>query len=415
MEDMKAMARAKRASSKRGRARHSHHKHTHAPAAGAGTVTATDDFNGGATRDQNTLEGVLPTNWERYGDDGESEDEEVPDGEIRPKSKGADYSQLLSSDAPKLYEDPPELDGMFSLMLGAGLESWDGDSWLEAPSTSEQQATHDAAALLTPDLEVLGKSLARLPVAELLMVEKELLPEQPMLYMSQITVKDDEGASNDLNSSTYFRAETSVREDKQDNFRKAYKSEEIRKDEFSASPPVANGVNFAYQSGIKSGAALTPVATLPLNSGDRSLGLKRDASVARNNIVRQATRPDEGATTRETSAQPPENRKFLPAAAVADLDELLDMLDNVSQSVATSSGLRRSEAEATSTSDLSFVSDLPEGSPQFSRIDSFSGITRTSGVGSKERSEESKGAKKEVKTASAVSLDDDFDSWLDSI
>ncbi|KAL2635519.1 hypothetical protein R1flu_006998 [Riccia fluitans] len=421
MEDLKAMARAKRASSKRGRARHSHHKQQpHAPAPGADSGSA-PAFDGGAAREENAQEKALPSNWERYSDDGGSEDGEAADGEVYPKSKGADYSQLLSSDAPKLHEDLPEPDGMFSLMLGSGLELWDGDSWLEAPSASEQQAAHDAAALLTPDLEVLGRSLSRLHVAERLMVEKELFPEQ----VSEMTVKEDVGTSSRLETSTIFRAERSLREEKQDTIAKAYGSEEIRENELPASPPVVNGgVNLTYQLGIQSTVALSSATNSPVKSMESVSCLKTDASVSRYNTVEQAARPDER-VTRETSAQPPGYRKFVPAAAEADLDELLDMLDSVGQPPATSSGLR---SEAESTSDLSFLSNFPKESPP--RTDTFSRITsRKSGggnhvlmpsVANKGRSEESKvvpstGHWKEVKTSGAVSFDDDFDSWIDSI
>lgn len=108
MEDVKAMARAKRASSKRGRARHSH-SNKHAHTAAVGTVPAA---GGPAAREKNAPEEVLPSNWERYSDGGGSADEGAApplDGEVLLKSKGADYCHLLSSDGPQLFEDLPGL------------------------------------------------------------------------------------------------------------------------------------------------------------------------------------------------------------------------------------------------------------------------------------------------------------------
>lgn len=140
---MKALARAKRASSKRGRARHPTRKNAHS-AADPGAVAA--------ARDQNTAaEDALPSNWERYSDGGGSGDEGAAapvDGQVVPKSKGADYLELLSSDAPQLYEDLPELGGLSAMMLAPGLGFFDGDSWLEPPSASEQQTAHVAVCLM---------------------------------------------------------------------------------------------------------------------------------------------------------------------------------------------------------------------------------------------------------------------------
>lgn len=45
-------------------------------------------------------------------------------------------------------ENSAEPGGIFSMMLDPGLGQWDGDSWLEPPSASEQQAARDAVCLM---------------------------------------------------------------------------------------------------------------------------------------------------------------------------------------------------------------------------------------------------------------------------
>lgn len=92
----KKMARSKRASSQRSKAKHSKHAH------GAGHVPA-------AAREKVAAEDSLPSNWERYGDESGSDEGLAPlaEGEVRPRSKGADYGELLSSDTPQLFDESP--------------------------------------------------------------------------------------------------------------------------------------------------------------------------------------------------------------------------------------------------------------------------------------------------------------------
>ncbi|KAG6557336.1 hypothetical protein Mapa_001264 [Marchantia paleacea] len=427
--DMKAMARAKRASSKRGRARHSHHKHSH---------SAVDPRAAAAARDQNAAaDYALPSNWQRYSDGGSGDEGAAApvDGEVRPKSKGADYLELLSSDAPQLYEDLPAgrivLDdaGAWTRIMGWGFLV--GTTFGFRPANGARCGVPHAcpvvnfvecvmaldncsfgAALLTVDLRILGRSVAQLHVAERLMLEPELFPKQEKVKQEDHPTKVYQAGTDDR-----------LQEEKCDDTAKTDTGAASMYGNFqdtTSSLRNNGGMDSWNQSGFAADASRIPQQSTFTEFTDTISVLKGGAPLPRRDTVEQRIRVNDRNKT-ETSAQPPGFRKFVPAAAEADLDDLLDMLDNQAAQTPSNTNDLSNGTEIASSPTLSFLSS--KASPQFPQVDLHKGLNRIPTVGSGNHympstvanTDRSEATPKEVKSSSALSLDDDFDSWLDSI
>ncbi|BFI10316.1 hypothetical protein MPTK1_3g13180 [Marchantia polymorpha subsp. ruderalis] len=192
-------------------------------------------------------------------------------------------------------------------------------------------------------------------------------------------------------------------------------------DQDNTSPLRNNGGMDSWnQSGFASDASrISPQSTLTESTDTLSV-LKGGAPLPRKDAVEQRSELNDRIKA-EASAQPPGFSKFVPAAAEADLDDLLDMLDNQASQPPSNMNDLRNGTEIASSPTLSFLSS--NASPQFPQVDPHKGLNRIPTVSSGNYyvpsnvaiTDRSEATPKEVKSSSSPSLDDDFDSWLDSI
>ncbi|CAM6117748.1 unnamed protein product [Calypogeia fissa] len=431
--NQKNMARSKRASSQRSKAKHSKHR-TH----GASGTAA-------ATRERTVSEDSLPSNWERYGDESGS-DEDLPplaEGEVRPKSKGADYRELLSSDVPQLFEEAPEMEGMTAMLLANGLGLWDWDSsYLEPASlSSERQAAREASALLTVDLRLLGKSLGRLNLAQRLFLEDECFPEQRQVEdnvqivgsPTRMSVLEDAGApmkdalvqeQDDLVLDTSASSGNALLSRQSPSSALASDSGSFNRQSLNFQGERVSSV-IADTSRLVSTGAKAPSA----NTGDSVINYAPTVSkVWERNINAQ------GQMGVEISKEATKVKTFEAAAAEAELDDLLDMLDIEVASVSLKKDTPAVNLPRRSVSEnRPFNPSYPASSRgsnfkfQESRVEPrLTEVTQESPLGPtpKHTGQPAHSAKQLEKNDSSshakaadvvLAQDDDFDSWLDSI
>ncbi|KAI5057631.1 hypothetical protein GOP47_0027646 [Adiantum capillus-veneris] len=159
--DSKASARAKHASSQRGRARHSTRKH---PPQAPQQQQATSDHQ--QPREKKDLQ--LPSNWSRYE---EEEEEEVSHFDIPPvKSKGANYKDLLAEKS--MIQGPDLATGRKALMVTRGRDLW--SQFMDMDNLwNVHEVSNDEDDFFTLDLDFLNKELAKLDMAQRLLLDPE--------------------------------------------------------------------------------------------------------------------------------------------------------------------------------------------------------------------------------------------------
>ncbi|CAM6126615.1 unnamed protein product [Calypogeia fissa] len=433
--NQKNMARSKRASSQRSKAKHSKHR-----AHGASGTAA-------ATRERTVSEDSLPSNWERYGDESGS-DEDLPplaEGEVRPKSKGADYRELLSSDVPQLFEEAPEMEGMTAMLLANGLGLWDWDSsYLEPASLSaERQAAREASALLTLDLRLLGKSLGRLNLAQRLFLEDECFPEpgeqcqvedkvQIVGSPTRMSVLEDAGApmkdahvqeQDDLILDTSASSGNALLNRESPSSALASDNASFNRQSLNFQGERVSSVT-ADTAHLVSTGAKAPSA----NTGDSVINYAPTVSkVWERNIDAQ------GQMGVEISKEATKVKTFEAAAAEAELDDLLDMLDNQVASISLKKDTpavnlpRRSVSENRPFNPSYPASSRGSNNFQESRVEPrLTEVTQESPLGPtpkhtgqpayRAKQLEKNDSSSHAKAADVVlAQDDDFDLWLDSI
>ncbi|XP_073108813.1 uncharacterized protein [Elaeis guineensis] len=212
--DPKASAKSKRNHSHQGRKNHptpaatSAQKKKPAPAAVAAAAAGAGEV--ATPRRAHARSRDLPSNWDRYDDDGDGDDSgdgaessagaKRADGEIRPKSKGADFRFLVEQarSQPQDHRDPGTSQSAFSLdelpsdyiqgissmlsVRGESLLSWcaDDNFIVDDDSTSSCEVN-----LLSMDLHALAAQLSKLKLSQRLFIEEDLLPEELIFEQSE--------------------------------------------------------------------------------------------------------------------------------------------------------------------------------------------------------------------------------------
>ncbi|XP_073115272.1 uncharacterized protein [Elaeis guineensis] len=213
--DPKASAKSKRSHSQQGRKNHQLPATASAQkkkaATGGGGGEAKPRRAHGSARD-------LPSNWDRYddddGDDGRDGAEspagtKPADGEIRPKSKGADFSYLIEQarSRPQEHRDLGTSQSAFSLdelslhfmqgvssMLSVrveGLLSWCADDNF---IVDDDPTSSCEVSFLSMDLHALAAQLSKLKLSQRLFVEEDLLPEELIDKSKAYQISEQSGA-----------------------------------------------------------------------------------------------------------------------------------------------------------------------------------------------------------------------------
>lgn len=222
--DIKAMAKSKRSHTRH----HQPRKHPHpskTPAPSSSTSASADSVDPklakkeGRERKRAVQPPSLPSNWDRYEDEGSDDGQQVAElsidsgsgelsrltdskakavpGEVKPKSKGANFSELIaqakesrSSYPPSFHDTLPDFYQGLGPMLsirGESILSWEGgDDFL----ADEEATTTQEAPFLRLDLQDLAEQLAKVDLAKRLFIEPDLLP--PELHAQEANESDHE-------------------------------------------------------------------------------------------------------------------------------------------------------------------------------------------------------------------------------
>ncbi|CAL4894856.1 unnamed protein product [Urochloa decumbens] len=162
----------------------------------------------------------LPSNWDRYDDEGEAEDPAAAaewTGEVAPRSKGADFGFLLEQARAQPREDRglmapwlPSQDSPFDFMQastsmfeakGEGiLSSCDDDNFI----LEDDLAPDFEVPFLSMDLHALANQLSKLKLSQRLFVEEDLLPEDlaDASEDNEILIECDTSVENDAKGSS---------------------------------------------------------------------------------------------------------------------------------------------------------------------------------------------------------------------
>lgn len=211
--DPKASAKSKRNYSQQGRKNHPPPAATSAQKKKNPAVAAATGAGGEAKpRRAHGRARDLPSNWDRYDDDGGDGAEgsagtKPVDGEIRPKSRGADFSYLIEQARSRPLEhrdigtsqsasssDELSFDFMqgVSSMLsvrGENLLSWcaDDNFIVDDDTTSSCEVP-----FLSMDLHALAAQLSKLKLSQRLFIEEDLLPKELRIDESKVNQKSEQ-------------------------------------------------------------------------------------------------------------------------------------------------------------------------------------------------------------------------------
>lgn len=217
--DAKALAKSKRAHSLHLNKKHNPHHASKGSSAGSGTSTA-GDKKPTEKQVKEKPKSKLPSNWDRYEEEYDSDSEIAPQGGaskasdvVVPKSKGADYAYLLSeaqahfqysSESIPLYDDVLDdfYQGLGALLSAKGQSKL---SWIaEDNFAMEDKAPPPTkASFLSLDLHALSEQLERASLSERLFIEPDLLPLEPCSEASQAAAEEKcQGGLSSSKSST---------------------------------------------------------------------------------------------------------------------------------------------------------------------------------------------------------------------
>ncbi|CAN6327283.1 unnamed protein product [Urochloa humidicola] len=204
--DPKAAAKSKRSHTVHGRRAHQ----TPAAAAAHRQKRAAAAATSSGPRSRN-----LPSNWDRYDDEGEAEDPAAAaewTGEVAPRSKGANFEFLLEQARAQPREDRglrapwlPSQDSPFDFMQastfmfeakGEGILSWCADDNF---ILEDDLAPDFKVPFLSMDLHALAKQLSKLKLSQRLFVEEDLLTEDlaDASEDNEILIECDTSVEND--------------------------------------------------------------------------------------------------------------------------------------------------------------------------------------------------------------------------
>ncbi|CAN6332007.1 unnamed protein product [Urochloa humidicola] len=206
--DPKAAAKSKRSHTVHGRRAHQ------TPAAAAAHRQKRAAATSSGPRSRN-----LPSNWDRYEDEGEAESAAAAEwtGEVAPRSKGADFGFLLEQARaqPREARDLrapwlPSQDSPFDFMeastsmfeaKGEGILSWCADDNF---ILEDDLAPDFEVPFLSMDLHALANQLSKLKLSKRLFVEEDLLPEDLANASedNEILIECDTSVENDAKSTS---------------------------------------------------------------------------------------------------------------------------------------------------------------------------------------------------------------------
>lgn len=202
--DAKSLAKSKRAHSLHHSKKHQQH-HSSKGASSVPSAPTGDKKQSGKQVKEKPVQGHgsrgLPSNWDRYVEEGEEEygfgsENMVPQDSVSmaatdvvaPKSKGADYAYLISeAKAQSLYssQSVPLFDdvlddfyqglGPLLSVKGQSIASWIGDDNF---GSEDKGPPPDEASFLSLNLHTLAEQLAKATLSERLFIEPDLLPPE---------------------------------------------------------------------------------------------------------------------------------------------------------------------------------------------------------------------------------------------
>lgn len=230
--DIKASARSQRAKSQKAKSKfntkHSHSQsHSHSQPQPQKRNESHESQKPQHPKQTETLQvpepsKALPSNWDRYEDSHSSgaEDDFISKGEetVRVKSKGADYSYLLSQFQEQTGFDahlPEDTAGISSMLYvrGHNLLSWgDDDNFI----VSNDNMTSDyEASFLSVDLHGLASQLAKLDLSKRLFIEDDKLPAELRSSGSQATTHQPVEGKEQVHSNENERGVLKVQSDRE--------------------------------------------------------------------------------------------------------------------------------------------------------------------------------------------------------
>ncbi|XP_074276089.1 protein ECERIFERUM 16 [Silene latifolia] len=182
--DVKSMAKSKRSHTQHNQPRKPHHPPKLTPSTNNSSNLNKENKEKIKVVDKKAS---LPSNWDRYDDNivEEEEQEEIPIDDIKPKSKGADFRYLIAQakESKQLFSPSfgHTLDGLYQGLTpmldvkSEGIPSWvlDDDFLLENEATTSEEAPN-----FSLDLKALSEELAKADLARRLFIEPDLLPPE---------------------------------------------------------------------------------------------------------------------------------------------------------------------------------------------------------------------------------------------
>ncbi|KAK6919126.1 hypothetical protein RJ641_017548 [Dillenia turbinata] len=210
--DAKALARSKRSHSQ-------HLNKKHNPQVSKGPAKKSSDKQVGEKSHRAQGGGALPSNWDRYDDEQDlsSEDPSIDSSGktsdvVLPKSKGADYSYLISqaqSQSESSLDGFPSLDDVFSgFNLGVGsmlavkgknILSWTGDDNF---IVEDKATTSHEASFLSINLNAVAEQLEKAELSQRLFIEEDILPSDMVKLSKGSNQKSGELQAVEENNST---------------------------------------------------------------------------------------------------------------------------------------------------------------------------------------------------------------------
>lgn len=215
--DAKALAKSKRAHSLRHTKKNNHHSASKVPSVSSVTATSNKKPSGeqvGENLRKPHGSRALPSNWDRYGEefnlgseDPSGEGASVPTEFVVPKSKGADYAFLISEAKSQpqsnyssdifhsLSDNIEEFSQGFGPMLsvkGQSMLSWIAEDDFDF---DEKASSSYEAPFLSLNLDALAEQLGKANLSERLFLEPDmLLPPELLNDDSQASGKDNDRA-----------------------------------------------------------------------------------------------------------------------------------------------------------------------------------------------------------------------------
>ncbi|KAL5573599.1 hypothetical protein UlMin_023196 [Ulmus minor] len=427
--DAKALAKSKRAHSQ-----HLNKKHHSNPKLKASSGGGAENNAGVAKKPSGKQVTVkphqskLPSNWDRYEEENDSGSEDPSVSGVNPasdvvlpKSKGADYcyliaeaqSQFRSSQYLDTFPTLDVLSGDFSQAAGSllsvkgeGILSWSGDDNFIV----EDKRTHHEASFLSLNLHALAEQLEKVDLSQRLFIEADLLPPELCAEVSEARSTQER---DQIQATIDNEAELEL-------------SEELIFDDSSAKVKVADQTTEVKSSVFPDSGHQDPSLSVEGSIANNEANINRKTLAKSNHHTRVCESASES-----TVLNFPDSHKKLPkfeaAAAEAELDMLLDSFTEIKS--ANPSGFSSAETFRVQQEASLPPFQLPRKDPDSSllTIPNFDDdlddlLKQTSSTSTNQNNIAQplrEGAVQFVQSSNSgtklKALDDDFDSWLDTI